>query len=163
MADWSLFDARGGLSPDAIAALRGAEQVAIATKDPETGVIGCWRAGHREPALVLVRGRALGSLPPAAIADARHDLWWQFLVEACRPRDIPVLAWWGTRLGVELTAAAPAAGGAGSAEQGARRAVPVVGDAAGVHARNFPLWDATLRRRPRVGERNVLTHSNPLT
>jgi hypothetical protein len=159
MPDQPVFDGRQGLSDGAIAALRTADQVAIATKDETTAVIGCWTAAGPDPRLVLVGARKLGSLPPVTVADARHDLWWQFVAEGCRPNDIPVLEWWGSRLGLTLTEPRSTAG----QHQAGRPLTLVVGGAGSDRARQFPLWDATLRRRPRVGEPNIMTHTTTLT
>jgi len=62
--------------------------------------------------LIRAASRWAGALVPQPpplllIRDAQHDLWWQPAIDACRPGDVPILHWWGTRLSLELVVDAP--------------------------------------------------------
>jgi hypothetical protein len=99
-----VIDARAGLSPAALAALRNAEQVSLAVRDGTTAVLGAWQTANSAPRLVLIQasdrwGRQQPPAEPAPalhVRDAQRDLWWRKAIEACRRGDILAGWWWGS-------------------------------------------------------------------
>jgi hypothetical protein len=112
MANPIVFDAREGISAEALDELRAATKVVMAMKDARTAVLGYWRQNPDEPGAadeqmgVVVTGR-YGPGPVAALVEGRtqlvgrwssrvwllaaggeHDEVWRRVVAMLQPGDI---------------------------------------------------------------------------
>src|SRR5260370_40079290 len=127
----STFDARDGLSREALQGLGGAHRVCLALKDRDTAALGYWiktqhpdQQDSEEFRLViphanashLTHGLQIPDVQPLIIGVAQDDLLWQEALEHLHPGDMLVVQWVGgppTAISLAVVIHAPNRTGAG--------------------------------------------------
>ena len=176
----STFDARDGLSREALQGLRGAHRVALALKDRNTAALGYWiktqhpdQQDSEEFRLVILHANAslphglqISDVQPLIIGVAQDDLLWQEALEHLHPGDMVIVQWAGgpsTAVSLAVVIYVPKRSGPRKVVVSQRRTVPLTEQYLGPGTHLYPSFvptyflGHTINQRPRRSGQSTST------